>query len=298
MESKISPYPTWCRPPGFGRFGVTVRRLALGLGLVLCAATPALAERSDPAFLGVAMSDQQPGVGPCEVRQVTPGSGAEAGGVRMDDVFVSIDGVAIANCNELQDEIQRREPGARIRIQLQRRDGIASVEAQLMSRAEVMRQRFVSHVLPLATVIHVEDGAVRGLAARGTTTIVGWFDPDCMQCTQVFAKVARWVHDHTTRAAPITALAATAGSQATAHSVPEKLDRLRREQRRFDVPLYLADPDTFGTFAIADTKRISFMLVDGHGVVRYAVPLKPDADDAAAVLEELFLATEQAARRR
>jgi hypothetical protein len=274
-----------------------VRRLALALGLVLCAASPALAERSDPAFLGVSMIDQSPG-GPCEVTEVTPGSGAEAGGVRARDVFVSLDGAAVGNCNELFEMIQRREPNARVRLQLQRDDGIAAVEAQLMSRAEVMRQRFVGRLVPLATVIHVEDGAVRALVARGKTTIIGWFDPDCTQCNEAFAQVARWVHDHGSRAAPIAAFAATAGSQAGPQSVADKLDRLRREQRRFDVPLVLADTETFGNFAIADAKRISFMVVDCHGVVQYAVPLKPDADDGAAVLEELFVATEQAARRK
>ncbi|MND09118.1 hypothetical protein D3C83_322100 [compost metagenome] len=57
------------------------------------------------------------------------------------------------------------------------------------------------------------------------------------------------------------------------------------------------DPDTFTELSINDIKRIHFMVIDCRNVVSYTAPLKPDAADRDAVLEELFAATEQAVRR-
>jgi hypothetical protein len=72
--------------------------------------------------------------------------------------------------------------------------------------------------------------------------------------------------------------------------------QLKPEQRKLDMPLLVTDTATYQSLTINDAKRMSFMVVDCKGVVQHIVPLKPDADDLDAVLEELYTATEQAQR--
>ena len=40
------------------------------------------------------------------------------------------------------------------------------------------------------------------------------------------------------------------------------------------------------------------MVIDCRGIVQYAVPVVPSSDDADAVLDELYAAAEQAARKK
>jgi hypothetical protein len=264
--------------------------------VVLLAATTAAAERSDPAFLGVGIRDIHGGAGPCRIDSITKGSGAHVAGLRELDVFVAIAGTPVVNCDAVLAEIQRHEPGSFVKIDVTRGGLATTIDATLYSRAEIMRQRFVGQLLPLMTAFRVEDQAEADLFARGKTTIVGWFDQNCVGCERVFSSIARWAREKSSKAAPIVAYAATHGTLGS--SMPDALKALRDQQRRLDVPLLVAEHDTYRELAIPDNKRISFMVIDCKGVVQYAVPLKPDADDISAVLEELYAAAELAARRK
>lgn len=254
-------------------------------------------ESSNPAFLGVGMHDMGATaagqVGPCVIDTVTPDSGASAAGLRGGDVMVALDNTPIANCDGLVKAIQDREAGQLVKISIQRGVSSLTLEAALPSRADVLRRRFVGKPVPLTTVTRVDDAKSADLAPRGKTTIVGWFDQSrCGACASAFAKINDWA-----KAKGKNTINVVGVTSASAMGVPETLDNLKKAQRGFDVPLMVADPDTFSELSITDIKRIHFMVIDCRGVVSYAAPLKPDADDRSAVLEELFAATEQAARR-
>jgi len=280
---------SWLRTSHFARFGDTVRTLLLIA--VLFVPTTAMADRSDPAFLGVGMSSGPHE--PCRIDSVTKDSGAHAAGLRSGDVVISVDGTLVVNCDALVTLIQQREPGTEVKVELQRDDARVTLNAKLYSRAEVLRQRFVGQALPPTSVYRVEDQAEVDLAARGTTTIVGWFDPTCSNCSPVFGRVAKWARDKTTRTSPIAAVATT---NAAGKTMGEAFALLKPEQRRLDIPLLVTDSTTYQSLTINDAKRMSFMVVDCKGIVQHIVPVKPDADDLEAVLEELYTATEQAQR--
>jgi hypothetical protein len=265
---------------------------------LLFAASPVAAKTSNPAFLGVGMHDAAGGGGPCEIDTVTKDSGADAAGLRPGDVFVAIDGNAVVNCNALVAHIQTREPGQTVKIDVRRGSGMGTtaITAKLHSRADVMRQRVVGQPLPLTTLVRVEDESTNTLSSRGKTTIVGWFDQSrCVGCETVFGSLEQWARNKSTRSSPISVVGATAGNPGK--SVPENVEALKPYQRKLEVPLLVADHQTFSDLAITDSDRIHFMVIDCRGVVQYVAPLLPDADDKTAVLDELFAATEQAARR-
>jgi membrane-associated protease RseP (regulator of RpoE activity) len=270
-----------------------VRKL---LGLVaLLVGSPAVAgENSNPAFLGVGMHDQTP-TGPCIIDTVTPDSGAHVAGIRPYDVITAIDGNPVTNCDGLVTAIQRHEPGVNVKIEVKRNGVSVVLESLLPSRADVLRKRFVGKPMPLpkGPVVRVEDQAIGDLAVRGKTTIVGMFDQRCSSCAASFSTIHGWAKGRGGKGSTISVVGVTA---ALYKSVPETIVDLK-QLRGFDVPLLVADSDTFADLSITDNKRIHFLVVDPRGIVCYAAPLKPDADDKDAVLGELYAATEQAARR-
>jgi membrane-associated protease RseP (regulator of RpoE activity) len=246
---------------------------------------------SNPAFLGVGMSGGSNGA--CVIETVTKDSGAQVAGLRSGDVFLAIDGTLVPSCDELITQIQAHEPGDLTKIQVSRGGVPTTITAKLLSRAEVMRQRFVGQPVPMTTLTRVDDLTAGDLSTRGKTTIVGWFDQkNCVGCETVFASLAEW--QKKTRSS-ISVIGATAGDARK--SVPENLVTLKQYQRGLDVPLLVTDQDTFTDLAITDPDRIHFMVIDGRGIVQYAAPLAPQAEDTAAVLDELYAAAEQASRR-
>jgi membrane-associated protease RseP (regulator of RpoE activity) len=273
-------------------------RWLVGLSISLGVLAPAVAAKSsNPAFLGVGMNDTQTPTGVmCEIRSVTKDSGAESAGLRPGDLFVAVDGEPISNCTTLINAIQAHDSCETVKIDVRRNSVTTTVSAKLCSRADVMRQRVVGQKLPITSLLNVEDQSTSSLSSKGKTTIVGWFDQKgCVGCDQVFAAVDRWARGKSTKASPIAVVGTTT---VDPNKTPQQMaTELKGYQARLDLPLLIADTQTFADLAITDTDRIHFMVIDNRGVVQYAAPVAPDADDKTAVLDEIFAAAEQASRK-
>jgi Do/DeqQ family serine protease len=70
------------------------------------------------------------------VRNVQPGSAAEAAGLQSGDVILGIDGQRIRNASELQEEISLREPGEEVDLRILREGEETTITAKLKSRDE------------------------------------------------------------------------------------------------------------------------------------------------------------------
>ena len=287
----------WPSTVSFARLSV-VRLLAFVL--VLFGAATVYARPSNPAFLGIQMSDSgAPGAGPCVVTKITAGTGAASSGLRAGDMLMTLDGKDVPSCDALLTMVQAREPGQFVKIDVRRNGSVdvVSIKAQLLSRDEVLRRRLVGQPVPATNLMRVDDNSKNDLSITTNarrTTIVGWFNSKCANCDQVLASVARWTQK-ASKTSPIAVLAATAGNEHK--SVTENLEDLKMMQRTLDVPLLVTDMATFDNFAINDIDRVHFMVIDCRGVVQYVAPIAPSGDDTAAVLDELYAAAEQTARR-
>lgn len=265
-------------------------------------ASTAAAKSSNPAFLGVQMDDigGARGAGPCRISGVTKDSAAEAAGLRPDDVFVAMDGKSIANCDMLVSAIQAKTPGDVIKLVVNR-SGAArvTIQATLLSRDEILRRRFGGLPVPTTKLVRVDDRAEVDLSAlRRQTTIVGWYPTNCDGCDRIFGAVAKWSREERQgQKTPIKVAAATAGDLRMRRSVEDNLAMLEHEGHKLDVPLLVADAETYEQFAIGDGDRVQFMVIDCRGIVQYAAPVVPGSEDAEAVLDELFAAAEQAAHK-
>jgi hypothetical protein len=266
---------------------------------VLCAATPASANKaSNPAFLGVGMEDAGGirGAGPCMITSIERGSGAEAASLQPGDIFERLDGAAVSNCDALVSQITAKTPGTIIELDVRRHAAPLKLKAELLTRDEILRRRLVGQPLPEADLLRVEDRSTVDLSSVKRTTIVGWFPTGCAGCDAVLGQVARWSRERRDRRAPISVVGATT-DLSVRRSVRESLEQLKHTQRSLDVPLLAADYDTYTQFAMKDIDRVHFMVIDCRGVVQYVAPIVPNTDDTRAVLDELYAAAEQTARR-
>jgi len=271
-----------------------------GLVLVVAVASTASAKPSNPAFLGIGMHDAGGGapgglaaLGPCQVDTITRGSGAMAAGLQSGDLLVAIDAVKLVNCDAVLKAVQGHDANDTIKIDVLRGSRVLSLSAQLLSRDEILRRRLVGQLIPSTELVSVDDptASIDLSNQRGKTTIVGWYSAgSCSGCSTVLGKLATWARKQSAKGGtPIQPIAVTIGDRDNT-----KVFR----GSSLEVPLVLADVGTFEDLAIRENERITFMVIDCRGVVQHIAPVLPESDDADAMLDGLFAAAEQAARRQ
>lgn len=269
-----------------------VRWLA-GLALTFATASAAVAApASDPAFLGIGMQDAPAG---CRVTTITPGSPARDAGLHDGDLVVAIEGVRLGGqrpCDALIGRIADHRPGDKIAIDLLRGGERATARATLTSRGEMLSRRLVGEALGRTDLPDADDDNVEyDLSRRGQTRIIGWFTlASCTGCARTFDAVADRIakrfkdRDTTPGVLAVTAPLEDLASYRTSFTA--------------GVPLAVADNDMFDMLAMKDPQRITFMVVDCRGVVRFAAPVAPESEDVDAAIDEVLAAAEQAEHLR
>jgi hypothetical protein len=267
------------------------------IALVFAASSASAATASDPAFLGIGM-DAGPGF--CVIGNITPASPAEDAGLIFGDSIYAIDGASIGHgpsdpCTNLTDRIVEHRAGDVIKLDLRRGGSRLEITATLSTRAEVLHRRFVGeHMLrtDLADVDDAKQSYDLG-ARRGHTTIVGWFMLDrCTNCARVFDRISDGIRTRLKSSeTPPSILAVTQAAP---------VDRIASIRKSFtaQVSLAVAEPEIFDALALKDSLRISFMVIDCRGVVRFVAPIAPDADDLDAAVDDILAAVEQAEYQR
>lgn len=282
---------------------------ALLLLLLATSTVAASPKASDPPLLGVMFTGNtlaQPGAPAplgCMVTGVTPSSGAEAAGIRTNEIIVKIEGAVIASCDRLVEVVTSHAIGESLSVELASFASATSrkVSVQLSSRAEIARRDLLGK--PIDTeLVSTEDRDELVLGAlRGRPVIIGWFSADCaLECKAVFDKVAAFQRKST----KISALAVTQ-RPGFGQLSQQQLTGLR-DTYKLDVPLAIVAPPVEPTTPLQsqkasmmfDRERVMFTLIDVRGNVTYVSPVAPTAEDLDAVLEDLFVAADQAARRK
>jgi hypothetical protein len=259
--------------------------IALCLAPVAAAAAPA----SDPAFLGIGMGASPAG---CQITSITPGSPARDAGLLFGDIVLGIDGVRIGGpnpCDLLAARIADHHPGDKITLTVDRGVERVTVKAALTSRGEMLSRRLVGEPLSRTELIDADNDEVTyDLSRRGQTRIVGWFTlASCAGCARTFDRVSARLEKRF-KDNPPSVLAITS---------PVAIDRYRSIFTS-SVPLAIVDEDLFDNLALRDSQRITFMVIDNRGVVRFAAPVAPDGDDVDAAIDDILAAAEQAEHQR
>ena len=271
--------------------------------VVLAVASNATAsdQLSNPAFLGIGMNDiPAPGIpSTCQVSNVTRGSGAKAAGMASGDVIRSIGGKPVLDCNAVLATVQAHAPGDVVDVEVMRRGEMLKLRATLMSRDEILRRRLVGSPVVTTELFGVDEDVTFDLSAnRGKTTVVGWFDPKCVRCDSVFAKLSDWSKKQVDKpGAPPMALAVTRPGDPNLRAKDvAKTSTFKSTANKLGIPLALADGPVYEEFTLPDIERVHFTVVDCRGVVQYVAPVAADGADTDAAMDELFAAAEQASR--
>jgi hypothetical protein len=253
---------------------------------------------SNPAFLGIHMYDGG-GRGPCMIESATRNGPAEAAGLRNGDLVVAIDDKPIGNCSALLAEITSHVPGDAVQIKLSRGSSSMMVRVQLTTRDALLR-KVLGMPMVQTNLIGVDGGTVYDLSAlHGRPAIIGLYDPGCVDCGSLFTRFLSWARLQARRGGPQVLVLAVVPSQAVRDlallqrslEVPVAAGSLVTEGQNVDVSPFSREAVLF------DRERLGVILIDGRGTVQYLGPIAPNSDDTEAMLDELFVAAEQAVRR-
>jgi hypothetical protein len=237
-----------------------------------------------------------PAPGFCAINSVTAGSPAEDAGITFGDAIFAIDGTSINGgpadpCTNLTDRIVAHRPGDQIKLELRRGGSRLAITATLSTRAVVLHRRFVGERMLHTDLIDVDDSEQSyDLARRGHTTIVGWFTR-CAGCTRVFDRIADGIRDRLKSSETLPSILAVTSVE------PDRIPTLRQSFTA-QVSLAVADPEVFEALALRDSARISFMVIDCRGIVRFVAPVAPDGEDVDAAVDDILAAVEQAEYHR
>lgn len=267
-------------------------RWLAGIALCVATATADAAPASDPAFLGIGMQDTPAG---CRITTITPGSPARDAGLHYGDLVVAIEDLRLSGarpCDTLVARIADHRSGDKIVLGLQRGREIATARATLTSRGEMLSRRLVGESIGRTDLLDVDDDQVSyDLSRRGQARVIGWFTlASCTGCARTFDRIADRISGRfKDRDAAPSVLAVTA-----------PVGDLSSYRKTFStgVPLAVADDEVFDMLAMKDPQRITFMVIDCRGVVRYVAPVAPESDDVDAAIDEVLAAAEQAEHQR
>jgi len=271
--------------------------LSRWLPLVAVLVTPLVASAapaSDPAFLGISMDNTPSG---CSIKTTTKSSPAQQAGIQFGDMILAIDGKPLAGprpCDQLQAQIVAHKAGEDIELDVRRGAHKIKVKATLSTRGDVMFRRFVGEQIGHTELPDIDNAKVSyDIAGRGRTMIVGWFMLEaCTNCARVFDRVSDGLQKRLKDADTVPTTLAI--------SAPGRRGDLSDIRKTFtsSVSLAVADMDLFDELALNDSERVSFMVIDCRGVVRFVAPIAPDADDLDAAVDDILAAAEQAEHQR
>ena len=308
MKSKISPCPTSEHTNDLAwdasfRQAHDVSRLGFLLASMVLTTTASAAPKSDPAFLGISMDPTPIG---CSIGGITNDSPAEDAGIRFGDIVTAIDGVTIPGggtaCQVLANEIAARKPGERVKLDIRRGANSVVINASLSTRSDILHRRLVGKQMVSTELVDFDhdDREIDLADPRGQTSVVGWFNlRRCVGCSAVFDRVADGIKKRLADARP-TVIAVTSKGDPFAQGLQQTPDSLRTLRKSFtsSVPIVMAEPTEFDDLAFKDSDRVSFMVIDCRGVVRFVAPIAPGSDDIEAAVDEVLAATEQAEHLR
>lgn len=259
------------------------------LGLLFSSASQAAPRQSNPAFLGIQMTDGPDG---CVIEGVTAGGPASDARAEIGDTILAFDTIPLAQprpCDQLVANITTHAPNDRIRMDVERNTVHRTLSVTLSTRADVLQKR-VGRRVGTTDLIDVDDPRHHyDLSDRGKTTVVGWFTDRCSGCARVFDRVADGLKDRSKTNVFVLAVMPRGNK--------EQLDDLRKSFNS-PVALAVADNDTFTALAMDEQDRAFFMVIDCKGITRLVTPVAPDSDDLDGAVDEVLAGAEQAEHTR
>lgn len=244
-----------------------------------------------PVWLGVVYSQQGGNIG-IPVGHVYEGSAAANAGLVPGDEILELNGLRTPPGTDLKPLIAPMKVGDKVKLKVLHAGKLITLDTVLLPRAdgEIVQRRLVGKPLPPVTITRASDGAQIDLAAlKGKIAILAFFPPSCDACASVVSGLGPWTQAHDRD--PVVVLGATPiGEQAGLQAF------LARNPIVVPVgALPVPGPDDDSPF-FADPRAdaVTFVVIDGKGVVRLASIVTPDATDG---IDDVCVAAERALKQ-
>jgi len=260
--------------------------------VVACAsvAHPARGDDKVPVWLGIQYSTQ--GAVGIPVGHVYEGSAASEAGLVPGDEILEINGVRTPPGTDLRPIITPMKVGEKVKLKVLHNGKLATLDAIMLPRAdgEIVQRRLVGKPAPEMSITRASDGAQIDLAAmKGKVAVLAFFPPSCDTCASIVSALGPWAQAHDRD--PVLVLGATpigevAGLKAflTRNPIVVPVGAMPETNPNEDSPFF-ADPHA---------EAVTFVVIDGKGVVRLASILTPDSTDE---LDDVCVAAERALKQ-
>ena len=261
--------------------------LATVVVLVAQSATAsAQANEHVPVWLGIQYG---PGAVGIQIGHVYEDSPAAVAGVQTGDEILEFGPLLMQPGTQLMPFIQNMKVGEHVKLKVLRGGSVITLDAIMTPRAdgEIVQRRLVGKPAPEIAITRASDGKIVDLAALDhKVAILAFFPPSCDACASIVSGLGPWAQKHDRD--PVVVLGAIPILD------PMGLDAFLR-RNPIVVPVGAMAPPEPGTdspfFADPNATAVTFVVIDGKGIVRLASIVAPGGEDA---LDDVCVAAERA----
>jgi PDZ domain len=270
-----------------------VLRRALIAAIAALALAPARAHADDklPVWLGITYTSAGPGAG-VVVTEVHEETGAAAAGLKAGDQIIELGGVVAPP--DLKTVIAPLKVGDHLKITILRAGRPLVLDAVMMPRvsdSEIMQRRLVDKPAPDFEIALPSAGIVDLASMRGKVGVLALFPPGCDGCAAVVSSLGAWSQRHARD--PVVVVGATPMREPAGLASYLARNPIVIPVGAMPAPLDATTPSPY--FAESTHDAVTFVVIDGKGVVRLASVIEPSAaagsDDA---VEDVCVAAERA----
>jgi hypothetical protein len=271
-----------------------VRSWVLAAFVISAVASRAHADDKVPVWLGIQYS--QGGAMGIPVTHVFDGTAAAEAGVRAGDEILEFGGVRTQPGAQLAPMISALDVGARVKMKVLRAGKVVALEAVMLPRAdsELIAKRLVGKPAPELSIAVPQQGHGEDIVDLATlhkkVAILAFFPDSCDGCASIVSALGPWAEHHARD--PVVVL----GAMPT-----PALDGLRSFLARNPilVPVGGIPPVNDGEhespfFADPNVPAVTFIVIDGDGVVEMATIVAAGADVDHGALDDVEVSAERA----
>lgn len=264
----------------------------LAAAIVLAAQSATASAQPDehvPVWLGIQYG---PGTMGIAIEHVYEDSPAAIAGIEIGDEILDLGPVQLNPNVQLMPFVQSLKVGQHVKLRVLRGGNVMVLDAVMLPRAdgEIVQRRLVGKPAPEIAITRASDGVVVDLAALDhKVAILAFFPPSCDACASIVSSLGPWAQKHDRD--PVVVLGATpildpAGLTAYLRRNPivVPVGAMAPSDGQTDSPFF-ADPNA---------TAVTFVVIDGKGIVRLASIVTPGGEDE---LDDVCVAAERALKQ-